>query len=129
MTRPLLRELLEKAAVAYQSEDFDTAEIFAAKACKANPRSLDAWDFHSLVCQSMGDPIAATRSCKKALALARSAWQANPLDDKLALRQIFLLMRLGEDGEIERLFTELIERHPGHPRIEQMAASWRLRPR
>jgi hypothetical protein len=126
--RPL-RAVLEDAATAYQDEDFELAERLARRACRMEPGSLDAWDFHSIASQALDRGAEAERSCRKALALARASYGKNPDDDKLAMRQIFILMRLGWDEEIEELFKQLLLRHPGHARLERLMATWRLRQR
>lgn len=129
MAKASLRELLEASAAAYKDDDFEGAASFAARACRLAPDSLDAWDFHSLACQALGDPLAAERSCKKAVALLRKARERNLEDDKLALREVLLLIRLGRDDEIELLFNDLRRRHPKHGGLERLMASWRMRQR
>lgn len=129
MAAPPVRPLLEAAAEAYQREDFEASAALAERACKRAPDNLDAWDFHSLACQALGDPLVAERSCRKALALLRKAKALAPDDDKLALREVMLLIRLGRDGEIESLFHALRARHPENAALQRLMASWRLKRR
>ena len=63
------------------------------------------------------------------MALIRKARERAPEDDKLALREVLLLIRLGRDAEIEVLFNELRRRHPNHAGLERLMASWRMRSR
>lgn len=127
MASDLVRELLETAAMAYQQDHVLAAQVLAARACVHDPKSIDAWDFHGVACQALQDTANAERSYRKALVLARAAYAKNPADDKLALRQIHLLMRLGRDTDIEALFKQLQLRHPDHPALNSLMATWRLR--
>jgi tetratricopeptide (TPR) repeat protein len=124
-----LKALLEQAAAAYQLEQYALAESLARKACHAAPDSVDAWDFHGMASQELGDTRGAEKSYKKALGLARAAYDANPKDGKMALRQIFLLMRLDRKAEIESLLALLQERHPDSPGLKKLIASYRMRNR
>lgn len=126
MPAPDIKPLLEQAAAAYQLEKYDLAAELARKACRKAPASVDAWDFHGMACQEMGDITSAEKSYKKALKLARQAYEQDPGDGKMALRQIFLLMRLGRTTEIEELFALLRERHPDSPGLKKLIASYRM---
>jgi tetratricopeptide (TPR) repeat protein len=121
-----VQPLLEQAASAYQQEDYAMAQALAGQACKKAPGNLDAWDFHGMTCQELGDAHAAATSYKKALKLARKAYKKNPRDGKMALRQLFLLMRLDRKGDIETLLALLQERHPDSPGLKKLVATYRL---
>jgi len=127
MAKPTLEQHLELAAMAYQQSDFATAQRHAEKACKVAPDSVDAWDFHGMSSQELGDTTAAERSYRKALRLARQAYEKNPKDGKMALRQFFLLLRLGRRDEIEALLTLLQERHPDSPGLQKLMATYRAK--
>lgn len=127
MARVSPDQYLERAAAAYQQADFESARRHAEKACKVAPGSVDAWDFHGMASQELGDSAAAERSYKKALKLARQAYEKDPKDGKMALRQIFLLMRLGRKDEIETLFALLQDRHPDSPGLKKLMATYRLK--
>lgn len=127
MARASLEQSLELAAAAYQQRDFDTARAHAEKACKIAPESIDAWDFLAMSAQEGGDAHTAERACKKALKLARQAYEKNPRDGKMALRQLFLLMRLDRKDEIEALLALLQERHPDSPGLKKLVTTYRMR--
>jgi len=127
MAKLSLEQYLELAAGAYQQSDFASAQLNAERACKAAPDSVDAWDFHGMASQELGDTAAAARSYKKALKLARGAYEKNPKDGKMALRQLFLLMRLGRNEEIEALLALLQERHPDSPGLKKLMTTYRMR--
>lgn len=129
MEQERLRQLLEDAAAAYQLKEYATARDRAAEACRVAPESVDAWDFHGMASQELGDIPAAERSYTKALKLARDAYEQNHRDGKMALRQIFLLMRLGRDAEIEALFTTLEQRHPDSAGLKKLMAAYRMKQR
>jgi Flp pilus assembly protein TadD len=122
-----LEHCLEEAAAAYQQGNFAGAQLHAERACKIAPKSVDAWDFHGMASQELGDVPAAERSYKKALKLARLAYKKNPKDGKMALRQLFLLMRLGRKDEIEALFALLQERHPDSPGLKKLMVTYRMK--
>lgn len=124
-----LRQLLEDAAAAYQLQEFETARDRAFEACQVAPDSIDAWDFHGMASQELGDIPAAERSYERALKLAQDAYVQHHRDDKLALRQIFLLMRLGRDAEVETLFTTLNQRHPDSAGLRKLMAAYRMKRR
>jgi tetratricopeptide (TPR) repeat protein len=122
-----IKPLLEQAARAYQHQDYPLAASIASEACKKAPDSIDAWDFHGMACQESGDRDGAAVSYKKALKLAQKAYKKNPKDGKMALRQLFLLIRLDQKTEIEKLLALLQERHPDSPGLKKLVASYRLR--
>lgn len=124
-----VRALLEGAAAAYGRNEFAMAKDLSAQACRRDPESINAWDFHAMACQALGETDEAERSCRKALALVRAAGAAEPGDDKHALRELFLLIRLGRDGEVESLLGRLEARHPGNGSLKKIRADWRLRAR
>ena len=119
--------LLDQAARAYERKDYALAQSLADQACKQAPGSVDAWDFHGMTCQELGDTKAATISYKKALKLARQAYKKNPKDGKMALRQLFLLMRLDRKADIENLLALLQERHPDSPGLKKLITTYRLK--
>lgn len=127
MANPKLKSLLEQAAAAYQHEDYALAQQLAESATKADGRSVDAWDFHGMASQELGDRVTAAESYKKALKLAQQAYKKNPKDGKMALRQLFLLMRLDRKSDIEALLKLLQERHPDSPGLKKLVASYRMR--
>ena len=127
MAAPDLPYLLEQAARAYAVKDYALAQTLAGTACKRAPDSVDAWDFHGMACQELGDTEAAETSYKKALKLAQKACKKNARDGKMALRQLFLLMRLGREKEIEALLALLQERHPDSPGLKKLMATYRMR--
>lgn len=127
MAKSDLKSLLEQAAAAYQHEDYTLAQQLAESATRADAKSVDAWDFHGMASQELGDRVAAAQSYKKALKLAQQAYKKNPKDGKMALRQLFLLMRLDRKTDIEELLTLLQERHPDSPGLKKLIASYRLR--
>lgn len=127
MAKRTLDQHLELAAEAYAQSDYDAARKHAEKACKTAPASVDAWDFHGMASQELGDTVAAERSYKKALRLARQAYEKNPKDGKMALRQFFLLMRLGRKSEIEELLALLQERHPDSPGLKKLVTTYRMK--
>ncbi len=129
MAKSDLKSLLEQAAAAYQHEDYPLAQQLAASATRADSKSVDAWDFHGMASQELGDREAAVESYKKALRLAQQAYKKNPKDGKMALRQLFLLMRLDRKADIEALLALLQERHPDSPGLKKLIASYRLRQR
>lgn len=124
-----LQALLKSAAAAYGRNEFAMAKDLSAQACRRDPESINAWDFHSMACQALGEVEDAERSCRKALALVRAARRAEPDDDKHALRELFLLIRLGRDGEVESLLGQLEARHPGNASLKKIRVDWRLRAR
>lgn len=124
-----LQALLKSAAVAFSRDEFHVARELAALARTQDPANINAWDFHSMACQALGELDEAERSCRKALALVRAARGAEPDDDKHALRELFLLVRLGRDGEVESLLSLLEQRHPGNERLKKIRTDWRLRAR
>lgn len=127
MARPTTEQHLERAALAYQQSDFEAARKHAEKACKADPDSVDAWDFHGMAAQELGDNRAAERAYKKALKLARQAYEKNSRDGKMALRQFFLLMRLDRKDEIAALLALLQKRHPESPGLKKLVATYRAK--
>ena len=127
MAKSDLKSLLEQAAAAYQHEDYTLAQQLAESATRADTKSVDAWDFHGMASQELGDRVAAAQSYKKALKLAQQAYKKNPKDGKMALRQLFLLMRLDRKTDIEDLLKLLQERHPDSPGLKKLIASYRLR--
>lgn len=126
MATPDIQPLLEQAARAYQQKDFALAKTAAGEACRKAPASVDAWDFHGMACQELGDVAGAESSYQKALKLAQQAYRKNTKDGKMALRQLFLLMRLGRKAEIEMLLALLQERHPDSPGLKKLVAAYRL---
>ncbi len=122
-----VQQLLEHAAGAFQQKDYETAQSLAKQACKRAPDNIDAWDFYGMASQELGDTDSAATSYKKALKLVQQAYKKNPKDGKMALRQIFLLMRLDRKQEIEKLLTLLQERHPDSPGLKKLVATYRLR--
>jgi len=126
---PDVQPLLEQAARAYQAKDYALAKRLAGAACKEAPDNLDAWDFHGMACRELGDTAGAESSCKKALKLAQRACQKNSRDGKMALRQLFLLMRLGRKAEIEKLLALLQKRHPDSPGLKKLVATYRMQQR
>jgi len=82
-----------------------------------------------MACQSLGELDAAEQSCRKALALLRKRRAKEPDEDKHALRELFLLMRLGRDGEVDALLAWLGARHPENPSLKKIQADWHLRNR
>ena len=122
-----IQSLLEQTARAYQQADYALAQTVAHEACQKAPDSVDAWDFHGMASQELGQTKVAETSYKTALKLARSAYNRNKKDGKMALRQLFLLMRLDKKAEIEKLLAVLQERHPDSPGLKKLVSAYRLR--
>lgn len=122
-----LEALLKGAAAAFSRDEFHVARDLAAEAREQDPESINAWDFHSMACQALGELEEAERSCRQALKLVRAARRAEPDDDKHALRELFLLIRLGRNDEVESLLALLEQRHPGNERLKKIRTDWRLR--